>query len=439
MKFYFAGSEVKSWRDLLASQNVTNVALSFVGLQRRIKGTHKWEISSNYAKYQNVFLDSGAFTINKNAENYPNVQDISHSYIEFVSRNIDSVAMVSEFDAQSLGYTYIEAMREDFYNQFVPPEKFMPVWHESYGMEELEKLASRYRIVGIVAEDIQSGSLTPKLNSLVNQYGVRLHGAAVTGREIMKQIKWDSVASTSWLSPSHFGDTIIWTGRELKRVPRAYKEKARNQYKNIMIDNGFDYDKILADDSTEVLKLSIWSWGKYMEDLEKHRVTTSPWNEKATSEEIATGVVDTLPSNMRNELLPVVRETVAFEAALHNESYTLRTPEQQKVLHSALIDLQAQRVVVAKKLEDAEGGFPDINLSAEIDRLNRLIKTHSELERTTFSVKVEANTSDANAAGFFSGMFGQDAGEKLTAVQLKEKEDSLNIIDADVVSDSADE
>lgn len=431
MKFYYAGSEVKSWRDLLASQNVTHVALSFVGLQRRLKGTDKWEISANYPEYQKIFLDSGAFTVNRKPEDYPNVQDISHSYMEFIQRNIDSLALVSEFDAQSLGQQYIEAMREDFYND-LPSDKFMPVWHESYGLEELDRLASKYSVVGIVAEDIQSGNLTPRLNNLVNQYQVRLHGAAVTGREIMKMVKWDSVASTSWLSPAHFGDTIIWTGRELKRYPRAYKEKSRNQHKKMIIDNGFDYDKILADDSTEILKLSIWSWGKFMDDLEKRRVTTSPWNEKATIEEITTGVVDTLPANMRNEILPVVQETAAFEAALHNESFNLRTPDQQKILHSALIDLQAQRVVVAKKIEDAEGGFPDINLSSEIDRLNRLIKTHSELEKTVFSLKVEASTNQ-NASGFFSNIFGNDAGEKLTAAQEKTED----IYEADLVEDGS--
>src|SRR5690348_7246711 len=106
MKLYFGGSEVKMWRDLLAEEQVSNVALSYIGLLRRNKGnvqnTADWSISGHYPDNQSIFLDSGAFTLNKENAEYTReqAQELAGSYMIFVQNNIDRVALVSEFDAQ---------------------------------------------------------------------------------------------------------------------------------------------------------------------------------------------------------------------------------------------------------------------------------------------------------------------------------------------------
>lgn len=436
MLMYFGGSEVKLWRDLLAEQKVPNVSLSYIGLLRRNKnspGTSEWLISEHYPDFQRIFLDSGAFTLNKEGSEYTQQQahDLAIQYYAFILKNIDRVSLVSEFDAQILGQKYIEDARKSFYAE-LPQDKFMPIWHQEYGIEELERLCSQYDIVGIPTVSLGDKSLVPMLNNFVSRYKVRLHGVAITGRKLLREVRWDSVASTSWISPSRFGDTIIWVGNELKRYPRAYKDNARNKHGAYLEHNGFDLDKIQADDSHEILRLSLWSWLKYSENLE--RVTKRAGNESSNFAETGISGVDNLPSDRRNDNLVstalAIPETSAFELALRGQTTEAKTTEQRKVLLSALIDMQGQRVLTLKKNEDAEG-LADINLSVEADRLARYIKQQSEMEKQSFSLKIEASAPAGE--GFMSSIFGSAAGEKLRPEQQTSAEVVEDIHEAEVI------
>lgn len=418
---YMGGSEVKLWRDLLAQEQVPNVSLSYIGLLRRNKNnldiTENWSIADHYPADQSIFLDSGAYTLNREGSEYTKEQahDLAIHYYAFILKNIDRVSLVSEFDAKILGQQYIEDARKSFYVE-LPTDKFMPIWHAEYGLEDLESLCSTYSIVGIPTTEIGDKSLVPILNNYVRKYGVRLHGVAITGQKLIREIKWDSVASMSWLSPTRFGDTIIWTGNELKRYPKAYKEKARKAHGAFLENKGFDLDKIQNEEGNEVLRLSLWSWMRFAEHVEARKGVTKIAGKQSDSfEEFAVTRVDSIGYDDRNDKLPsnelAIPETSAFELALRGETSVAKTVEQRKVLLSALIDMQGQRVLELKKLEDSEGGFADINLSAETDRLARLIKQQNDMEKQSFSLKIEA-TAPAGE-GFMSTMFGSNVGEKL--------------------------
>jgi len=56
----------------------------------------------------------------------------------------------------------------------------------------------------------------------------------------------------------------------------------------------------------------------------------------------------------------------------------------------SMVEMQAQRVLFMKMAEDAEGGYADPNLSGEIDRLGKLIKTKHDMEQEGFSLTVTA-------------------------------------------------
>lgn len=87
----------------------------------------------------------------------------------------------------------------------------------------------------------------------------------------------------------------------------------------------------------------------------------------------------------------------------------VRTKEQLRALLNATIEIQGQRVAFAKFAEDLNGGYPDPNLSQEIDRLFKLVKTLKELESNNEFVRmtVERQTS----GGLMSALFGDRARE----------------------------
>jgi hypothetical protein len=502
VELYFGGSEIPGWRKMLAEEGVENVSLSYMGLRRRTKFSRPWLIADHYLEGQKVFLDSGAYTVNKADDDKYSVgelKEIAAHYEAFVQQNIDSLNMVSEFDAVVLGREWIEARREDFWED-LPEDKFLPIWHSEWGVEELDRLAQRYKRVGVTQTDLDGRNLAPVLNEITRKYGTLLHGVAMTKPAEMAAVTWDSVASTSWISPSQYGDTIVWTGRELKRYPKKYKDQARKRHRTLFQEAGFDPDKIEDGDNNEVLRFTIWSWQQLAASIEQHRapeaeaVTTSSSGVLSAFSQLQGGTVDTAAGETLNGVttptprrdrprtnLPVIgvvqekevytdpddgvnkeREvplvTVRSQSmrvcsscflsakcpaydkeanCAYDIPVEVKSKQQMQSLQNSLIEMQAQRVLFMKMVEDMTGGYADPNLSGEIDRLQKLVKVKTELEQDSFSVKLEAKGNGAQA-GMISRLFGKDAGEQMSSLDHAIPADRMiesgsGFIDAEIV------
>lgn len=496
MDLFFGGSEISSWRKMLAEEGVENVALSYMGLRRRTKFARPWLIDAHYLDNQKVFLDSGAYTVNKAEEEKYTVgelKEIAAHYTGFVQQNIDALHMVSEFDALVLGREWIEAQREDFWDD-IPDDKFLPIWHAEWGLDALDSLAQKYARVGITQMDLDGRNLTPVLNNLSRKYGTKLHGVAMTRPAEMAAVNWDSVASTSWISPAQYGDTLVWTGRELKRYPKKYKDQARKRHRTLFIDAGFDADKIAAGENDEILRFTLWSWQRLVESIASHAspVTTSAselpggfsqtegeavgTSSPETLKNVATAVVrrervnlpvmglipdvetyvdpaDGVSKDRQTPLLTLRSQSQrvcdtcflatkcpAFEPnanCAYDIPVQIRTRPQMQALQNSLIEMQSQRVMFMKMAEDLTGGYADPNLSGEIDRLQKLIKVKTELEQDTFSLKVEAKGTGGQA-GMISRLFGRDAGQQAVALDRPVSADHVieqtsGILDAEIV------
>jgi hypothetical protein len=481
VELYFGGSEIPGWRKMLAEEGVETVSLSYMGLRRRTKFTRPWLIADHYLDGQRVFLDSGAYTVNKADEDKYSIgelKDIAAHYEAFVQQNIDALHMVSEFDAVVLGREWIEARREDFYED-LPEDKFLPIWHAEWGIDELDRLAQRYKRVGVPQTDLDGRNLTPVLNEITRKYGTLLHGVAMTKPAEMAAVNWDSVASTSWISPSQYGDTIVWTGRELKRYPKKYKDQARKRHRTLFIEAGFDPDKIEAGDNDEVLRFTIWSWQQLAASVAQHRpqeaeaVTTSGSGVLSAFAQMEGAEVDTPgEETLKSVTTPAVRKDrprtnlPVMGLLQEKEVYTdpedgvnkerdvplvavrsqsmrvcsscflaqkcpafdkdancaydipiqVKSKQQMRAVQDSVIEMQVQRVMFMKMAEDMTGGYADPNLSGELDRLQKMIKVKTELEQDSFSVKLEAKGNGAQA-GMISRIFGRDAGEQVTALE----------------------
>lgn len=498
MRLFFAGAEIPSHRKVLTEVEAPTVALSFMGLRRRIKHTDRWILDEKFPEAVEILVDSGAYTVNRDVTGYTarELYEISDEYQAFVAANIDRVEAVIEFDALALGKEWIESQREDFYDD-LPPEKFVPVWHPEWGTEYLNELAEKYSRIGIPTTDLSGRNLAPLLNGMA-QKGIRLHGVAMTHVDQMSEIRWDSVSSTSWISPQQYGDTIVWTGRELKRYPKKYKEQARKRHRMLFEREGFDAEKIENDDSTEVLRLSVWSWTQLVSDIDKkhnrglHVVTNSPEGHDSPFAEVEGEEVDTQTGEVRKKVSTEVatvkhRETVplpVLSVTSTKEEYedeqgekqtrdisnvSIRSDSQRKCatcflaskcpafepnsncaydiplriqtksdfinLQNAMIEMQAQRVMFMRMAEELDGGYADPNLSTEVDRLNKLMKTKSDMEQEGFSFKIEGKQVGPGTGqpGMLARLFGDQASKK--AQELPggpvHVESAMDVIDAE--------
>lgn len=475
MIIYYGGTEQPGWRSFLADQGVTTMSLSWYGLRRRRKNLGGYRISQEFPAGTRVFLDSGAYSVNKDAEiSRDQAYSLAQEYMDFVDANIDDIEFASEMDALVLGEELIWDIRRRYW-QGLPRDKWMPVWHAEHGAAELRRLAEDYERVGILQSDGTSREISGLIRSLSS--GTSFHGVSMTKIEAMKELPLDSVGSTSWLSPSKFGDTFIWDGQDLHRYPRDYKHR-RESHRPWLRQNGFDTAKIEADDSSELLKLSIWSWQEFAKSVTRSIGVTStvldPFGHIPETD--PTGVAIDVPDArntaiaVRSErvLLPLLSTTMetthnpdgsevqrrvmrspgvnlmqcdtcqinhvcpAMQPG-HDCAYEIpveiRTTTQLAALQDTLIELQTQRVLRGTMFEQVQGGALDKGTSEEYDRLNRMIKTKIEAQRDSVSIRIEATSS--GGPGMISRIFGGDAADRVTA--LPEPLAVEGFIDAEIV------
>jgi hypothetical protein len=472
MRLYFGGAEQKGWRELLYANGVRDTSLSFVGLLGRTTKPERFNLGTELPEDTNIFVDSGGYSYNKEDSSYSvaDVYGISVKYERFIEANVDRIEMFSEFDANVMNPADRNALNNRL--RSIAPDKFLPLWHPA-GNVALPKIGR----IGVMAGDAVD-MYAARLNRVVQDYGVKLHGVAMTQIKAMRDVKWDSVGSTSWLSPSRYGDTIIWDGRELKRYPKDYKGQGRAGHKRWIQDNGFNYGLIDADDSTEMLRLSIWSWLEYVKYLNRlNRVTQLANMPDDENTEPGNEVVAHNSGPVRNrKLLPVlgVEYTDTIEIDDEGEEHIVRkskykaatqslmkcntcivqdrcpefkedadcaydipmdlgVPRAEDELWTTITEMQAQRVFTLRMFEQLSSGGYDPNTGPEIDRLIRMMNAKKKQGQTTIRQVTEVNLPQGEG-GFLGSLLGPSAADRLHKPQIEQGEDP-SIVDAEVIED----
>lgn len=497
LTWYPAGAEIPGWRKLLHDNGARHMALSFIGLTRRIKDPAAWRIADKFPSDVGVLLESGAFTINKNPHNH-DIETLYQRYLAFTAANAEAVDLVTDFDVDIWDAERRDAVRIALND--ISVGKFLPVWHLDEGLDVLQDLAATYHRVGVSQTALDGRDLTPLLSRLARD-GVHLHGVAMTQMHAMRAIPWTSVASSSWLSPAQYGDTIVWTGRgELKRYPRRYQDQARKRHRTLFRREGFDSEAIERGDSTELLRLSIWSWTQFVDHINRGGVTPPPEPHTGPNAEVDQPTVSPPPSQTRNSnprrpgdnrprtrrdraTLPgarIITKTIkevdddgvrrdrdiplvgisgetnrvcdscflagkcpSYEpeaTCAYDLPVEARTRDQLGRIQEAIIEMQVQRTFFARFSEELEGGYPDPNVGTEIDRLQKMLKAKSEMDAEGFTLTVKAQSRNSAETGMFGRIFGSDASQAARAIEPVRTEDvaaDLGIIDAEIVERSS--
>lgn len=496
MRLYFQGGHLPVYRNMMKEVGVKDVSLSYMGLRQRTKFTKGWDIAKHFTNGEGVFVDSGCSTINSAKEQkYTNAElrDIAAHYYLWINDNIGAIEYFTEFDARQLNSSFLEEQRDSL--REILYDKFIPIWHVDTGTENLRALSEQFGRVGILQTSIGNRDLVPYLNRMASN-GTKLFGLSMTKPDIMTAIPWESVSSTSWISPMQYGDTIIWSHNQLKRYPKTMKEQARKKERATFISAGFDYDKIIEDDSRELLRVSLWSWTKQVEAInaKMSRGVTTSMNVADTDftefdDDEVGGVVERAPKRVptaraRTDSEKTIIPFLAFDVDVEKQKnkitgeyenievpkirirsesmricdscflaakcpmfeegtncaydipIVIRTKEQMTAAMDSIVEMQLQRVLFMKMAEDMEGGYADPNLSSEIDRLSKLAKTKHDMEQEGFSVTVTAKQQgNMSMVDRIFGDIGNTAKlhELEAPTTLPEIMNDFGILDADIV------
>ena len=346
-------------------------------------------------------------------------------------------------------------------------DKFVPVWHEAWGAPLLRSMVEKHPNLGVPPVDDRTQNV---LSSLVRRTRVNLHGLSFSHPYDAPGGLYSTVVSSSWISPTRFGETVIWDENRLRRYPAEDNEKIRHRHRAHFTAAGFDADKIEADSSNEVARYTVWAWRQMEQSMEGPRrprlirrngSTHNGNGHTPQTAPLPDPTVDHLPPEIASNghLLPEVItapcrcstsaptprscrtlkgpgtdvETVSdlavmsgtalrqcdscslaavcplFElgsACKYSIPLQIRNRDQlMSILHS-LLEMQGQRVAFGFFSEQLQGGYPDANLSSELDRFMRMTQSVKDIQdnRDFLKVTVEGRTQ----AGVLARLFGAE-------------------------------
>jgi len=490
MRLWFAGAEVSAWRRLLADQEIPDVAMSYIGLARKVKFTKPWLIAEHFDAGQNILLDSGAYSLN-NSPTPPGeseLRELVERYEDFVGYNTGAVDYVLEMDALALGPALLRSHRDTLRD--LAGDKAVAVWHPQDGLAELMLMAERHRNIALAAVELEGRDLTPTLVSLARD-GVKLFGLAMTKPSVMAAIPWYSVHSTSWLSPSQYGDTVVWSRGELRRYHSRQKDVARRRHRTEIEMAGFDAQAVLEDDTAEVLKVSLWAWTKQLEAVNK--VTITPETPCGQNTENDPDDVEIDPPGARNPIvttgprqrpveplpgigvekfahertdedgareireLPLLRNTGGtlracdtcyvkdvcpkYEpkaACAYDVPVDLSTEEQLDALLRLILEHETADYLRERWEEELLGGGDHSRTVRGRANISRLLKLRSDMNTSGFTIKVSQRGAASGAeTGFLSRMFGSPPPAIAPPPPVPTVYEQLGILDAEVLPEES--
>jgi hypothetical protein len=448
-RIIYLGAEVGSNRTLLETTTANHVGVSFYRLMRRgLPKTMTYLLSDRFSEDTHIYAHAGIpKTVNMGEAE---LEEFCALYEDFIANNIDRLTWFNEVAHAKLTPEFIEQQRRSCWAE-VPPSKFQPIWQSQTGINGLKAMSETYLDIGLLGDDIEHETQLAAVTKGLTARGTRFHAISTAKPDNLRQVKVESASTLSWLAPMLHGETIVWDGQRLVRYNKKMKEQARTRYRHVYEKAGLDYDLIMEDDPQEVCRLAVWSYEQFemrlnMGGSELH--DNNGWSEGEESGETGIANSDNRGVGMRKletrnpaeivnlpvfgyqldtvveddgtiKDVPLIRSHTCFIAAncpafkpqnscAFNLPVEIKTKDQLKSLITTVVEMQGQRVAFARFTEELNGGYPDPNVSQEIDRLFKLIKTVKELDDSTTFIKMTVEGKGASA-GVLSNIFGDRA------------------------------
>lgn len=270
---YLSGSETPVWRTELTQGGALHVALSFFSALDRMPKTKPWLLDEQYPEGCEILVDAGAFSASKRPIMDP--QGYHDKYTHWLmgneESNISRLSLVMEYAPPHFPLESVKDWREHFWEVHVPREKFIPIWHEEYGLEHLESMCTRYAHVGI--KKPSSRLIEGRLRSLITTHGIKLHGVGLNTPIDMSKLPYSSVHSMVWLNPTKTSALHIWAQNRMNIYLGKDVDNALKRHEQDIIDAGFNPDGFKGE-HRELVRYTIWAWAQYEADMCERRERT---------------------------------------------------------------------------------------------------------------------------------------------------------------------
>jgi len=359
-RIYLAGAEASTLSDLLEASEVKHILYSFFWISKKKQGRQFAErVQRGIDAGRKYLLDSGAFTYQTQAVagEFMPLDRYLDQYLRYIEKYGHLFEACAELDIEGaeipdFGMVDYEEHVIPWREQMVkanPKAKIMPIWHvETRTTEDWDACCRdpRYQYLGIggqaqLRDDEMVGTFS-KLLSKAHRAGKIVHGYAATKvKTQLKQLKFDSVDSSSWLSAQRFGTTYIFKNGQfivLDKNQKALRRRHRRHFKKM----GIDSKALEADKSSELRKAAVIAWRDLGAHLMKQRKRLHDKMEETLPEP---GFHPTLPPEAASFSEADESGTPEEPLLEQDEIVTIRCTQLEQELDSTLIKTVAQGLI----------------------------------------------------------------------------------------------
>ena len=477
----FNGTEIPSNRTLLERSGVENVMLNYWGLRKRgLPKTKIYLISEHFLPHMKVWVDSGATQADKANLSAREMEEYAADYEEFIAVNYDRIEAWVELDSQVLGLPWIEQQRaalgEDPKRWIVWKESYktplLQRWATEYEniaipYETIESMTSLSGIVrglktthgtkfhGLaVAKPDNLRQIPFDSTTTLSWISPMRRGETIIwdGQKLVRYPKnmkaqarprYKNILERAGLDFTKFmeDDTLeatkvaVWSYLQLEKTMKS--SDSNHPWKPQVSDN--------SDDTLYTGLMETGIGGSNNSDVEMRKVERTELQQRDPNEvtsmpvfgyqmrtvverEDGVDVLKDVPIVKSNttslrqcDTCFVAANCPAFKPAntcAFNLPIKVETPEQLRSMNTALLEMQAQRVAFMRFAEEMNGGYADPNVSQEMDRYFKMLKSMKELDETKEFIQITAQRS----AG--QGVLSQIFGDKVQA--MKEQQPTLS-------------
>lgn len=262
-RMIYSGVENRKYFDILYNLGIRDFLISYHYIAEK-------KLDMEYYKSLGIkfFIDSGAYTY-QGQEKYHDLpkeywEGQIVKYLDWAERHKDVIFAIANMDLENLfDFETTKEWNKKYFEPFMIrtgiPVCF--IWHPKDGDEGWEYYTKRYPYTGFswVADSGQDLDFNfgKKMLDTARKNGSVCHGMGMTRTSLLTKMPFYTSDSTTWLVGLQYGEVNYWTG---KKMTRLKKEKWKGEYLSEIVALGCNREKLLEEDSTEMIKANIFAF-----------------------------------------------------------------------------------------------------------------------------------------------------------------------------------
>jgi len=477
-KLCFAGVENKKIRDGLYRIGARNIVLSYYYLKSWLSRSTVQEIGEDLGRFDYVVLESGVSALKKKNKSIEEIEKYCNDYYSDLVKIHHMFALCIEADA--FEEKKLASIRKKCFENGI--KNIVPIYT---GGDVSHLLRNRwFECYPCIALDVESKNFIDidlrnnidTFFSFARSHGVLVHGRTISEQNNILGYPFFSIDSTSWLSGSKYGLTLIFQKGRIKFFSKNQKD-VRKRFKSRFESAGLSWRSINADSKNEIDLMNALAWLQWS-DYIKYDVNKTYWlssSEKDRALDLKSiafnveGLIDRKSSierasNRRNKVVRDADYDDRAHETMHCDQCHIsgRCPrfksgqpcgydlnlslETHKDLQRALkkiLEVQYGRVMTSVLFEKIDGGIIDPSVSKEIENIVDLIKNIKSIFDPREEITIQAKGGSGAVTQMLSAVFRKGSGNTSTersasadaeksALEMKEFiNSSENVIDVE--------